>query len=64
MLSFIPAPAPKATTADAQALTDNTKVMTPAQTKVAVVALLTGLPTTLPATPGILWNNGGLLSVS
>ncbi len=26
--------------------------------------LLRKLPTTLPATPGVLWNNNGVLSIS
>jgi hypothetical protein len=30
----------------------------------AITAFITGLPTTLPATPGQLWLNGGVLSVS
>jgi hypothetical protein len=35
--------------------------VTAAQIAAAIVALL---PTTLPATSGVLWNNGGMVSVS
>lgn len=29
-----------------------------------VAAILTGLPTTLPSQAGVLWNNGGVISIS
>ncbi len=58
--------------AEAEAGTDNEKVMTPLRTKQAVIAHLVvaveaaalSMPTSLPATPGKLWNNGGVLCIS
>lgn len=38
--------------------------VTSAQAVAAVTTMLTGLPTSLPATAGQLWNDGGVLSVS
>jgi hypothetical protein len=38
--------------------------MTPLATTHLLTALFAGLPTTLPATSGVLWNNGGMLSFS
>ncbi len=38
--------------------------VTSAQALAAVTAMLTGLPTSLPATAGQLWNDAGVLSVS
>lgn len=33
-------------------------------TVAALTTLIASLPTTLPARPGVLWNNGGVLSIS
>lgn len=46
-------------TLDTAALTINSVDIT-----VFVKAILTGLPTTLPGTAGVLWNNNGVISVS
>ena len=29
-----------------------------------ITTFLTGLPTALPAAPGVIWNNGGVISIS
>lgn len=34
------------------------------RTAAQLQAVLLTLPTTLPATPGVLWNNGGILAKS
>jgi hypothetical protein len=43
----------------------STVVQTPSTSQpVTLAAFLSSLPTTLPSSPGIAWNNGGILSVS
>jgi hypothetical protein len=37
---------------------------TPAQMATFIMSALVALPTTLPAQSGVLWNNGGIVSIS
>lgn len=55
---------PLAGAADAQAGTSGALLMTPAQTFSAIAAFLVALPTALPATAGVPWNDGGSVSIS
>lgn len=57
-------PIATATTGQAQALSSSTVAISPAVTTAAVLAVLSNLPTTPPATAGVWWNDGGVLSQS
>lgn len=61
-------PDQKATQADAEAGTSNTKWMTPLRTNQAFTVFLSSyfaaLPTSDPEVAGALWNNGGIIAIS
>lgn len=43
---------------------NSTKIATTAFVKSALAAFFSGLPTTLPGSAGVVWNNGGVVSIS